>query len=430
MRPAHTFIDTQSVPRVRVTFSKFFAFCALLPLMFYPTSPVFYLSGISTYLLSWVLFVATSFLFIPLRIKFNPINKVLMLLVLYIIFHMWKVGPFNYDARMLASASICIILTLFHHEDIRLFMWWLIKFFVAIFFIGAFVKFIMFVGIIDINNWNVASLSYLSEMNPGLKRQNFFFGDAIYSMPFYVTSMQTPFYGGQELFGFGPFVWHRFSFIYAEPMQLVMFIIPLIPSLFLFSDKSPDLRVAFFIVFSVMLFWSFSVAGLLVYCFILIPALMWRHKIKVFNAGIISKANFVFGIFYLALLFTVIFTNLDMLDNLLNINKSSQIQYYLSRSILQNEVSYFGAFLEGVHEAGAIYGWTNVVFKYGLVGASLSIYYYAMCLRTSILSMNDIMGPILILSILPIMVKYPEIISIYFTLIVLFSTSRSGRASF
>ena len=422
MLAAQTPTDIKPIPRARATFPKLIAFGALLFLMFYPSSPVFYISGTLTYILSWMTFVIVSLLFIPLRINHNAVTNPLNFLILYSALHAYMVGPLTHDLRMLATGTACVILTLFHHEDIRLFIWWLIKFFVAIFFIGAFVKIMTVVGTIDLNEWNVTSLSYLSESNPAMTRQNDFFGDALYYMPLYVTSLQIPPYVNQELFGFGPFVWYRFSFIFAEPTQLMMFITPLIVALFSLHEKPVILRGAFFIIFSMMMLWSFSIIALIVVFIVIMPAVLLNYYIISRNIKNFRPIYYAYIILF-AFSSVLILFNIGIIDIVFNVNKASQLSYFITRSILPTSVTLFGLNTGGELYSGALYGWSNVIYKFGLIGAFISIYYYAYCFRSSIRDMKSIIEPALILSLLMIMIKYPEFINIYFTLIASFSVS-------
>lgn len=363
------------------------------------------------------------------RLNKKPALELKYLLPLFFVlaFHALLQPHVTLHFRMIFIVAICVIISFLSRGVVFSWLRYLTVFLSLAFFAGLFSKFLVLAGALDLQDWHISQLAWVSEDNPAFTRYNYGYGDFEYYMPLYLASWQVPGHWGELGTEIGPIVFHRFPFIFVEPTQVAFFVAPLLyAQKYLFSDKTGP-RIFFQTILICMLLWSFSYAGLIAVFFALPLILFAQRLVKVASGKrILSRLNVQILNFLMLVLCIAAFSYADSLLTVIGGNKMAQLEYFRQRLIWENFTQLLGQDIELT--AGSTYGILTVFVRYGVLGVLAMILpivvVYIRCLRTT----QDFRSLAPLLTMIFIHLKHPDIMTVYLFLMLMFCSVVSSRA--
>lgn len=319
-------------------------------------------------------------------------------------------GP---DARYcLALAVACLMLVkLDMHDKLRA-LTWMVVVFTCYFFYMIDVHLAIHAGLIDLKDWAARDLAFIHEQNPIIIRDGY---DFDFFFPLYSVVIAQ---GAGAQVELGPIAFYRLTGPFMEPTDVAFTVIPLM----FYSLGSRNLRPwGFFItgVLGIAVFWAFATSGFIA---IVLAVLLYFSIPK---AG--KRTN---GIRWLRMALSavlVVFAFLLIRDPegmiaLLGEHKLNQFLYFSDQAAQSSDLylrpSPFGI---GFDKAPAerMYGALAVLLRHGWIGSAVMVMFllshfrscWRLCRRSR--AAIGLMG----LSALVLVLKYPEIVNLYFLVI-------------
>ncbi len=401
----------------------FLIFLLLIPVIFYPLSTVVH--NITYGPIGFVLFsvLAMFAIYSTIRLKKYEFRNewFLWLYIVFLIFHTVLGYIALTDLRLIVACILSIFIVRLPSHNIRNIVWYLALFLAVICIVGTIIQLLIYSGTFSLEEWRVAKLNFISETNPALTRDSNPIGGGMkFYLPLYLSNI-VEYVGGRVSFLGMDF--YRFPFIFAEPVFLSLFNIPVIYAVMLLKEKNKYIRIGIIITLIFMALWNHSYTGLLV-LFAVIPFFLISNKLLIFLFSKGKKlSNFALILIALILMLSVYLAVLYAKQWIGGISISKLAEYKATLDKIQgvSGITYFGVSTE---DAEFNYGAGGILMGWGIVGVVCTFFIWG----TNLMRLFYIYRNVLIISpfiaVTILLLKLPSIYYIYYTLIYAFVISK------